>query len=239
MTSADIVSTAKTDVFCNFPGIGVIGLSDNCNRFKNFAVNGKMLKWCHTTQDSMTKNKMKKSALTIAFSLLAVVVAFTTTPTIVEAGHILCDGQNLTFHQQDPAGNNTIDGTDQADVLHGEGGDDTISGFENPAGTFDRLCGGSGRDDIRGGSGDDRIFGDAGLDVLDGGLGNDRIEGGIDADSMNGQGGSDNMFGQDGNDTLWHGNDNVADSLGCGPGTDNYNAVVPPDTVTACENPIN
>lgn len=183
-------------------------------------------------------NKNSAKYYTVTLPLLAIAIVFTMSPPSTEGAHITCDGAQLTQHQANPELNNTIDGTENADVLHGEGGDDIISGFENPAGTFDRLCGGTGRDDIRGGSGTDRIFGEDGNDVLDGGLAADRIEGGNGNDSINGQAGGDTLLGGNDDDTIWHGNDTDVDTIDGGPhvvedkcnwGTEDNN------TVTGCE----
>ena len=63
-------------------------------------------------------------------------------------------------------GNDTIDGTDAADLLDGGAGNDTITPDDNPAGT---------RDDARGGDGDDTIVWNGGDDddLNEGGAGND------------------------------------------------------------------
>jgi Ca2+-binding RTX toxin-like protein len=66
-------------------------------------------------------------------------------------------------------GNDTIDGTDAADLLDGGGGNDRIVPDDNPAGT---------RDDARGGDGDDTIVWNGGDDddLNEGGAGNDTSE---------------------------------------------------------------
>ena len=88
------------------------------------------------------------------------------------------------------AGNDTITGTDLANVIQTNGGDDSI----NAAGGNDTLDGGDGTDVLTGG---------AGSDVLIGGLGADQLSGGDDADylridaadtSVNGGAGFDSAF---------------------------------------------
>ena len=63
-------------------------------------------------------------------------------------------------------GNDTVDGTDAADLLDGGAGNDTITPDDNPAGT---------RDDARGGDGDDTTVWNGGDDddLNEGGAGND------------------------------------------------------------------
>ncbi len=71
-----------------------------------------------------------------------------------------------------------LGGTDHADHLTGDAGDNRLYGF----GGNDTLIGGGGLDRIRGGSGDDSLFGEAGNDWLSGGEGADRIDGGAGTD---------------------------------------------------------
>jgi Ca2+-binding RTX toxin-like protein len=66
-------------------------------------------------------------------------------------------------------GNDTVNGTVEADTLSGYAGNDRLSGL---AGN-DRLDGGVGNDTLIGGLGDDRLDGGAGNDTLIGGLGDD------------------------------------------------------------------
>ena len=70
----------------------------------------------------------------------------------------------------------TLEGTDKADVMHGQGGQDTIEG-------------GAGADTLYGGTGFDRLEGGAGADTLYGGTDSDRLEGGAGDDTL--IGGSD------------------------------------------------
>lgn len=91
--------------------------------------------------------------------------------------------------------NDTIYGSEAADVILGDPGLDTIYGN----GGNDNINGGKGRDVIYGGAGDDSLtgagqrdtlFGEDGDDTLLGGLGNDALDGGdhIVGDVCNGQG---------------------------------------------------
>lgn len=93
-------------------------------------------------------------------------------------GVVATDFPNLTSVTIDGGdGNDTITGSDRADVIDGGGGNDRIIGDNNPDGTFD---------DSRGGAGDDTIVwnpGD-GSDLNDGGAGIDTIE-------VNGGGGAE------------------------------------------------
>jgi Ca2+-binding RTX toxin-like protein len=74
-------------------------------------------------------------------------------------------------------GNDTITGSDRADVIDGGEGDDRIIGDNNPAGTFDESRGGAGDDTLVWNPGD-------GSDINDGGAGTDTIE-------VNGGGGNE------------------------------------------------
>lgn len=70
-------------------------------------------------------------------------------------------------------GNDTINGTDAADILHGGRGDDVIYGLEGN----DRIYGAEGDDVLNGGLGDDILIGGVGNDtfVIDSLSGNDVI----------------------------------------------------------------
>jgi hypothetical protein len=70
--------------------------------------------------------------------------------------------------------------TNNADVIEGNGGNDTIDG----AGGDDVIDGGSGADVIDGNIGDDSITGGTGNDLLDGGADSDTIEGGTGNDTI-------------------------------------------------------
>lgn len=61
------------------------------------------------------------------------------------------------------AGNDSLTGGSQADLLNGYGGNDTLSG----GGRNDTLYGGDGNDSLIGGTGSDDLFGGAGNDTAD------------------------------------------------------------------------
>lgn len=91
--------------------------------------------------------------------------------------------------------NNTINGTDNADLILGLGGNDKIHG----QGGNDVICGGDGVD---------FLLGEGGDDVLDGGLGNDVLNGG--------SGDYDELYAYDGNDALLDGDGVSIASAGAG-----------------------
>ena len=109
---------------------------------------------------------------------------------------------------------------EDADTVHGNGGDDEIKGTEEA----DRLFGGVGQDRIEPGAGDDlarggaggdffdeityykdhdRFFGEGGRDQMFGGGGPDLLDGGPGNEYMDGQGGKDRMLGRAGADGLF------------------------------------
>ena len=80
-------------------------------------------------------------------------------------------------------------GTEEADVILGDGESNTIEGGGGGdrlrgRGGDDRLIGGRGTDVIKGGTGDDVLFGGEGRDVLMGGTGDDVLIGGPGADTF-------------------------------------------------------
>jgi Ca2+-binding RTX toxin-like protein len=112
------------------------------------------------------------------------------------------------------AGNDSLNGSAQADTLDGGAGTDS-------------LFGGLGNDVMSGGSGSDSIPGSPGDDVQNGGPGNDGLQGGDGNDTLNGEDGDDGLRGDAGNDTLNGGAgdddldaDEGADVLSGGPGRD-------------------
>jgi|GEM_PF-1822643 len=101
------------------------------------------------------------------------------------------------------AGDNILNGGSGVDVLdyrnaasgvtvnlltgtasNGDGGTDTLSGFENVVGSAyaDVIIGDAGDNELIGGYGDDRLEGGAGNDILIGGVGNDVLVGGAGSD---------------------------------------------------------
>lgn len=95
----------------------------------------------------------------------------------------------------------TIEGSDDANIIHGYEGNDTIKG----AGGIDFLYGGTGDDDLFGDDGDDELFGDEGEDWLYGGSGEDILEGDEDDDRLYGDDDDDRLYGGEGNDKLYGG----------------------------------
>lgn len=83
-------------------------------------------------------------------------------------------------------------------ILHGNGGNDTITGSE----LDDLLSGGSGDDVIRGEAGNDLLMGGTGRDDMAGGAGNDILIGGTGNDRLAGDAGDDRIFGNAGNDRI-------------------------------------
>ncbi|NES95295.1 MAG: calcium-binding protein [Desertifilum sp. SIO1I2] len=95
-------------------------------------------------------------------------------------------------------GNDNVQGSNDAEVILGNRGDDFIAG----GGGGDRLLGGKDNDILRGEDGDDLLRGDIGNDVLYGGAGKDTLRGGRDNDSLLGGDGNDLLIGDLGVDTL-------------------------------------
>ncbi len=94
--------------------------------------------------------------------------------------------------------NNKITAANNASLLKGEAGDDTLIG-----GTAkDTLFGGVGKDDLQGGVEADQLFGDAGDDKLAGGAGDDTLDGGAGADNMAGDAGNDTYIVDDKDDVV-------------------------------------
>jgi Ca2+-binding RTX toxin-like protein len=142
---------------------------------------------------------------------------------------------NLTGSSLDGgAGNDTLNGTANADYLRGGEGHDLIFG----AAAFDDMHGGAGNDTLQanqgddwvvGGQGDDFLYGGQGSDMVVGGLGNDILlanmgddvaDGGEGADQLRGGQGSDSLSGGAGND--WLAGDREADTIAGGAGADTF-----------------
>jgi RTX calcium-binding nonapeptide repeat (4 copies) len=112
-----------------------------------------------------------------------------------------------------------LPGTDKADKLYGEEGDDEIHGL----GAADWISGGLGNDVIYGGPGADLMTNYG----LGGGEGDDVLYGGDGNDSLSGGAGEDVLYGGDGDDNLeltMGPNDGQRDKLYCGEGKDEYSA---------------
>ncbi|WP_372802853.1 calcium-binding protein [Paracoccus seriniphilus] len=92
----------------------------------------------------------------------------------------------------------TIIGTNDANDLRGNGGNDLIKSL----GGKDILEGGAGHDTLISGLGHDKLFGGTGKDSLDGGKGEDTLYGGSGDDQIVGGRGADVLSGGDGEDEL-------------------------------------
>lgn len=112
------------------------------------------------------------------------------------------------------AGDNAIEGGGGNDHLHGHDGRDRLSGGAGD----DRLEGGTGHDQLRGGDGHDRLWAGSGNDSVWGGAGNDTVGGGTGDDQIWGEDGHDTLRGEDGSDRLSGGAGN--DRLEGGTGGD-------------------
>jgi Ca2+-binding RTX toxin-like protein len=105
-------------------------------------------------------------------------------------------------------GNDSLDGTNSADLIKGSAGNDSLYGLDG----FDSLFGGTGNDEIRagdamigtaktalfGGAGDDVLWGGQGDDTLMGGSGNDTIY----ASQTKPDSGHDHIEGGEGDDYM-------------------------------------
>lgn len=135
------------------------------------------------------------------------------------------------------AGNDTINGSDLADVrlqggsgsdkITADGGNDLVVVGDDNGGTAvdgdDTISGDSGNDTIDGEGGDDpSLSGSTGDDRISGGPGNDVITGGDGNDSeLRGVAGNDTIQGNDGEDRIDGGTDN--DTITGGPENDSVN----------------
>jgi Ca2+-binding RTX toxin-like protein len=100
-------------------------------------------------------------------------------------------------------GNDTIFGSEFADVIYAGGG-------------VDQVHGGLGDDELYGEAGDDVLFGDEGEDTLLGGDHNDAIYGGIGNDELRGSFGNDVLYAGEGYDSAYgdDGDDELYGELG-------------------------
>jgi Ca2+-binding RTX toxin-like protein len=119
------------------------------------------------------------------------------------------------------SGNDTLNGTNGADVICGLGGNDTINGGNND----DTIYAGPGNDTVDGGNSDDILYGGDGDDIMGGGNGADYLYGEAGNDTNYGEtllgsllylfdNGNDHIYGGPGNDDLdgQNGNDVVSDT---------------------------
>ncbi len=97
--------------------------------------------------------------------------------------------------------------------------------FDNIAGDFETIYGGSNNDVFVGNALDNRFYGGVGIDNASGGSGQDRLYGGDGADTLTGDDGHDYLFGEADNDIL-AGIDGGYDELYGGLGTDTCNGDV-------------
>jgi Ca2+-binding RTX toxin-like protein len=107
----------------------------------------------------------------------------------------------------------TINGTNKADVIHGDQG-------PGGAGREDHIFGGNGNDQLFGEAGADDLWGGNGDDTLWGGVGDDDLRGENGNDDLNGGAGEDWLAGGNGNDRLTGGADADIFSFGKGGGND-------------------
>ncbi|WP_304694411.1 calcium-binding protein [Conexibacter sp. CPCC 205706] len=119
------------------------------------------------------------------------------------ASSIVAGGETLEGTQQNDilSGNNagnTIWARAGDDTVFGNGGDDLLKGQNGD----DTIHGGDGADNIVAGPGDDTLTGDIGADTIDGEGNNDTIYGDAGDDMLFGLDGDDTINGDDGNDTL-------------------------------------
>lgn len=96
------------------------------------------------------------------------------------------------------AGDDSITGHNQNEILNGGAGNDTLNG----AAGNDNLQGDLGNDSLLGGTGNDSLFGGAGNDNLQGEVGDDSLLGGTGNDTLLGGDGNDILLGGAGPDTL-------------------------------------
>ncbi|SMX41023.1 Hint domain-containing protein [Maliponia aquimaris] len=95
-------------------------------------------------------------------------------------------------------GNDTITGGSGNDSIHGNEGNDSLSGGDGA----DTIYGEDGDDSVEGGAGDDHLEGNAGDDTLVGGAGNDWLRGSFGEDALYGGTGDDYLWGGYGDDTF-------------------------------------
>ena len=119
----------------------------------------------------------------------------------------------------------TIDGSNEADLLIGLGGDDRLNGNAGD----DTIQGGRGDDVIRGEDGDDRLDGGSGDDSEVAGNGDDTLIGGSGDDSLDGGNGDDSLLGGSGDDSLRGGNGR--DTIAGGAGDDSLDGRSGADTL--------
>ena len=120
-----------------------------------------------------------------------------------------------------------LSGTEGADILSGEEGEDEVRALGTPDGQADELYGGSDDDVLYGGAGMDFLYGQQDDDVLYGGDGDDIL--------LVGGKGADAIYGGDGDDFFEESGDGQRDKLYCGKGRDEYSAEKIDYVSSSCE----
>lgn len=139
-------------------------------------------------------------------------------------GHAEGDLYSSIEHAAGSLFNDALYGSNTANTLVSDAGDDTIYGGDGD----DALFGGSGNDVMAGGIDDDVLQGDAGNDTLEGWFGSDALFGGAGNDLISGEENDDLIETGDGTDSVFAGNGNDVvsytgggrDQLDGGDGTD-------------------
>lgn len=92
---------------------------------------------------------------------------------------------------------------------------DTFNSIENLSGSefADRLFGDGGDNSLMGGSGNDQLFGRFGDDTLSGGDGRDNLVAGLGDDTLYGGSGNDRLLGNAGDDVFVFGDDHGSDRI--------------------------
>lgn len=118
------------------------------------------------------------------------------------------------------SGNDTVYGTDGANVIEVGSGNDTVHGYAG----VDLIYAGTGNDTVRGGGDADTVYGQDGNDVLKGDGGSDFLYGGNGADRIRGGDGDDTINGNAGADVIeWLAGDGGSDTIaGFNPGEDHF-----------------
>jgi Ca2+-binding RTX toxin-like protein len=143
---------------------------------------------------------------------------------------ILAGGETLEGTQQNDvlSGNespNTIWGRAADDTIFGNGGNDIAKGQNGT----DTVHGGNDNDDVTGGPGNDTLTGDNGADTVSGEGDNDIVNGGAGNDTLYGNEGGDELTGAGEDDTIRAGSG--TDLLWGNEGTDQLYGEDGPDTL--------
>ena len=190
----------------------------------------------------------------IGFILGALLLAFTYATGVAQTIQAIVQCETTDEICLGGEGNDTIDGTEEADEIWAGGGNDSVDarGGEDTVygqkgndlilgenGNDPNLQGNAGDDDVYGEDGDDTVSGNAGQDYLEGNRGDDVLAGGENNDDIDARGDlagqEDFVYGGPGNDEI-NSQDGVKDTIQCGSGTDTvfHDAI---DVVAAdCEN---